>query len=145
MIKKVQLQVLPKEAANSDLLLEIVSEKVNAEKSSIKHIEILKRYGYYNYPSKGKAVFELTYDRFPLQRIKLYIDNSLIHFTFIDKEVVENWFIEDKDFLDLNFCEYYLSIHLIEKVPIKLIENHEFRLSPERCHKVIYGKDDEYF
>ena len=43
MIKKVQLQVLPKEAANSDLLLEIVSEKVNAEKSSIKHIEILKR------------------------------------------------------------------------------------------------------
>ena len=43
MIKKVQLQVLPKEAANSDLLLEIVSEKVNAEKSSIKNIQILKR------------------------------------------------------------------------------------------------------
>jgi len=107
--------------------------------------KILKRYGYYNYPSNGKVVFELTYDRFPLQRIKVYIDNSLIHFSLIDKEVVENWFIEDKDFLDLNFCEYYWSIHLLEKVPIKLIENHEFKLSPERYHKVIYGKDDEYF
>ncbi len=43
MIKNIQLQVLPNQAAKSDLLLKVVSEKVNSKKSSIKHIEILKK------------------------------------------------------------------------------------------------------
>jgi hypothetical protein len=111
--------------------------------------KILQKYGYYNYPSKGKVIFQLTYDRFPLQRIKVYIDNSLIHFSFIDKEVEENWDIDEEDeeteFLDLSFNEFYWSIHLIEKNPIKNIKNHEFKLSPESYHRVIYGEPDEYF
>ena len=43
MIKNIQLQVLPNQAANSDLLLKVVSEKVDSKESSIKHIEILKK------------------------------------------------------------------------------------------------------
>lgn len=106
---------------------------------------IKQKYGYYNYPSKGRVIFEITYDRYPLQRIKVYIDNSLIHFCFIDKEVDENWEEEEREFLDLSFHEYYWSIHLVEKNPIKKIKNHEFKLSPEWYHKVIYGEPDEYF
>jgi uncharacterized FAD-dependent dehydrogenase len=43
MIKTLQIQVLPKEAAKSDLLLKAVSEKIHTKMSSINHIEILKR------------------------------------------------------------------------------------------------------
>ena len=40
MIKNIQLQVLPNQAANSDLLLKVVSEKVDSKESSIKHIDL---------------------------------------------------------------------------------------------------------
>nr|MBI1231185.1 hypothetical protein [Cytophagales bacterium] len=111
--------------------------------------KIKQRYGYYKYPTKGRLIFELTYDRYPLDKIKLYVANSLIHFCFIGKEVDENWDIDEGDeeteFLDLSFNEFYWSIHLIEKNPIKNIKNHEFKLSPESYHRVIYGEPDEYF
>ena len=43
MIKNLQIQISPIEAANPELLLTVVSEKISAKKSSIKHIEILKK------------------------------------------------------------------------------------------------------
>ena len=43
MIKEIQLQVLPEQAAKIELLKKIVSEKLNVQKSEISHLEIVKR------------------------------------------------------------------------------------------------------
>ena len=43
MIKEIQLQVLPEQAAKIELLEKIVSEKLNVQKSEISHLEIVKR------------------------------------------------------------------------------------------------------
>lgn len=43
MIKEIQLQVLPEQAAKIELLKKIVSEKLDVQKSEISHLEIVKR------------------------------------------------------------------------------------------------------
>ncbi|MGY8988267.1 MAG: NAD(P)/FAD-dependent oxidoreductase [Flavobacteriales bacterium] len=43
MIKEIQFQVLPEQAAKIELLKKIVSEKLNVQKSEISHLEIVKR------------------------------------------------------------------------------------------------------
>ena len=43
MIKEIQLQVLPEQAENTEVLKELISKKLNIELSEINHIEIVKR------------------------------------------------------------------------------------------------------
>ena len=43
MIKEIQLQVLPQQAENTEVLKELISKKLNIEFSEINHIEIVKR------------------------------------------------------------------------------------------------------
>ena len=43
MIKEIQLQVLPHQAENTEVLKELISKKLNIELSEINHIEIVKR------------------------------------------------------------------------------------------------------
>ena len=43
MIKEIQLQVLPDQAENTEVLKELISKKLNIEFSEINHIEIVKR------------------------------------------------------------------------------------------------------
>ena len=43
MIKEIQLQVLPQQAENTEVLKELISKKLNIELSEINHIEIVKR------------------------------------------------------------------------------------------------------
>jgi uncharacterized FAD-dependent dehydrogenase len=43
MIREIQLQVLPHQAENTEVLKELISKKLNIEFSEINHIEIVKR------------------------------------------------------------------------------------------------------
>jgi hypothetical protein len=111
--------------------------------------KLCEKYGYYKYPSRGKLIFELTYDRTPLQIIKVSIDNSMIHFGLIDKDIEEDWDEEEEDeedyFIDLNLDEFYLTILLVESEQKKEIKDKYFKLRGNRFQKIVFGEHDDYF
>lgn len=110
--------------------------------------KICEKYEYYRYPSRGRLIFELRYDRVPLEIIQVSIDNSMIYFGLINKDVEEDWDSEEDEedyFIDLNLYEYYWTIHLVEAEPKKEIKDKYFKLGNERFQKILYGEPNDYF
>lgn len=63
-----------------------------------KPYKILKKYGYYKYPSNGKLIFKHSYMDLPIKNINFKKD--LIEIIGSEIEVKENWENEHEDFLD---------------------------------------------
>jgi|GEM_PF-3844646 len=63
-----------------------------------KPYKILKKYGYYKYPSNGKLILKHSYMYLPIRNINF--KKGLIEIIGSEIEVKENWENEHEDFLD---------------------------------------------
>jgi hypothetical protein len=73
-------------------------------------------YGYYKVPVKGKRLFQLSYDQYIGNIIKLHLDDSMIHFYFLTEEVRLNENAEEhEDYMNVDVYEEFLTILLFNR------------------------------
>jgi len=55
--------------------------------------KVVKKYGYYRYPKKGKLIYCYDYQEIPIKEIKF--EKNIVIFIGVQLDVEENWLSED--------------------------------------------------
>jgi len=113
------------------------------------------QYGYFKVPNKGKIIAEIGYMEIVGHHMDVFISNAIIHFQSRTLDSTENWdhdfdtvinidydndIESDKDFVDSEIYEQYLTIFLREKLDGKTFNDIDYPGDAGRVHQEIYSQ-----
>lgn len=117
--------------------------------------KIKYQYGYFMVPSKGKIIADIGYMEIAGVHMDVFISNAIIHFQSRSLDSTENWdndfdavinidydndIESDKDFVDSEIYEQYLTIFLREKLDGKTFNDIDYPDDAGRVHQEIYSQ-----